>query len=176
MADFFTMHLRAALVAALVVAPLTTGKAQTAGDIRIEQPWPRATLGTAKTGAGYLQIVNSGAQADRLISATSSAARHVELHEMAMSGNVMQMREVPGGISVPAAGSVSLQPGGLHLMFIDLKEPLRAGTKVRVTLKFERGGEVPVDLDVRDLRTPAAPPSGQSHGHSHGPAATPPAR
>lgn len=162
----------ASLLAAVILLAAATSQAQTASEIRIEQPWSRATLGAARTGAGYLEIINAGNQPDRLVSAVSSIASRVELHEMAMLGNVMQMRELSAGIPVPAAGSVTLQPGGLHLMFIDLKEPLVAGAKIRVTLKFERGGEIPVELDVRDLRAPAA----QTGGHGHSPNAAAPAR
>jgi copper(I)-binding protein len=137
--------------------------AQNQPAIMIDQPWSRATAGTAKTGAGYMTIANTGALPDRLVQASSPASTVVELHEMAMVGNVMQMRPLADGIPVPAAGSVALQPGGLHLMFIDLKAPLRAGTKVPVTLRFERGGEMQIELEVRDMR--GTPPQGHRAPH-----------
>jgi copper(I)-binding protein len=130
-------------------------------ELRIEQPWSRATAGNAKTGAGYLKIHNPGTAADRLVAAESPVSARMELHEMAMVDNVMRMRPLERGIPVPAAGEVELKPGGLHLMFIDLKAPLVQGTKIPVTLRFEKKGEVKIELDVRDLR--AGPPAG--HGH-----------
>ena len=167
----FRIDRRAALLglcAAAALAPAahaqhshTTPHAHGAKDLHIEQPWSRATAGNARTGAGYLNIVNPGAQPDRLDAAESPVAGHMELHEMAMVDNVMRMRPLERGIPVPAAGNVELKPGGLHLMFINLKAPLVQGTKIPVTLRFEKKGEVKIELEVRDIR--AGAPSG--HGH-----------
>ncbi len=156
---------RRSLLLALAVSAVFAGagSAQNQTGIKIDQPWSRATAGTAKTGAGYMTIANGGALPDRLIQASSPVSTVVELHEMAMVGNVMQMRPLADGIPVPAAGSVALQPGGLHLMFIDLKAPLRAGTKIPVTLRFERGGEMQIELEVRDMR--GTPPQGHRAPH-----------
>jgi copper(I)-binding protein len=82
-----------------------------------------------------------------LISASSPVAGEVQLHEMSMEGNVMKMLQVKD-IAVPAGGSVELKPGGLHLMFMNIKAPLSAGETVPVKLKFAKAGEVEVRMPV----------------------------
>lgn len=153
---------------AFALALLLTGgsaAAQTAGGIQIDQPFSRATPGGAKVGAGYMTIVNKGG-ADKLVSATTAAADRVEIHEMKMEGSVMKMKEIPGGLPIEAGKSVSLAPGGYHLMLMGLKAPLKEGGKVPVTLTFERAGKLDVTLDVRGIAAQpgnAAPAGGHMH-------------
>ena len=116
--------------------------------VRIEEPWARATPPAAKVGAGYLKIRSE--TADRLIGASSPAAARVELHVTEKSGDVMRMRQVKA-YDIPAKGSFELAPGGAHLMLVDLKAPLKEGMKVPMTLRFEKAGEVKVELRVRAL-------------------------
>jgi len=123
--------------------------------VQIEKPWARATPPGAKVGGGYMTIRNAGA-ADKLVGASSPAAGKVELHVHVNDNGVMRMREVPG-YDVPAKGSFELKPGGAHLMFMDLKAPFKEGTKVPVTLKFEKAGEVKTEFDVGGLGAAAAP-------------------
>ena len=85
-----------------------------------------------------------------------------EMHEMAMDGSVMRMRQVDA-IDLPAGQAVELKPGGLHIMLMDLKAPLKAGDTVPLTLRFEKAGEHTVQVPVR--AAPAAAASG--HGHHH---------
>ncbi len=96
-----------------------------------------------------MKIENKGA-ADQLIAASSPVAGEMQLHTMAMDGNVMKMREVKA-IDVPANGSVDLKPGGLHLMFMDIMTPLKAGEAVPVKLKFQKAGEVEIKVPVREM-------------------------
>ena len=93
-------------------------------------------------------ITNTTAHDDRLVGASSSVAGAMQVHEMAMEDGIMKMRELAGGLPIPAGEAVTLKPGGYHVMFMDLKEPLVQGTKVDVILKFERAGEVTVPLVV----------------------------
>jgi copper(I)-binding protein len=116
------------------------------GSIKIENGYTRATAPGQQVAGGFLKIENKGA-ADQLISASSPAAGEVQLHEMAMDGNVMRMRQVKD-IALPANGAVELKPGGLHLMFMNIKAPLTAGEAVPVKLKFAKAGEVEVKLPV----------------------------
>jgi copper(I)-binding protein len=97
-----------------------------------------------------MKIENKGNTGDQLLSASSSAAGEVQLHEMAMEGNVMKMRQVKD-IAVPAGGSVELKPGSYHLMFMNLKGPFSAGQTVPVKLKFAKAGEVEVKLPVNEM-------------------------
>jgi len=116
--------------------------------VKVEDPWTRATPPVAKVAAGYLKIT-SGA-ADRLIGASSPVAARVELHVVEMKGGVMRMRQV-NGYDIPAGGSFELSPGGAHLMLVDIKRPFKEGAKIPLTLRFEKGGEVKVELQVRAL-------------------------
>ena len=122
-----------------------------AGDLVISQAWSRATPGGAHVGAGYLTIKNNGASADKLIGGSSQVAADIEVHEMAMKNDVMVMRPVSGGLTIPPGQSVALAPGGYHLMLMNLKAPLKQGERVPVTLQFEKAGKVDVVLDVRGI-------------------------
>jgi copper(I)-binding protein len=127
----------------------------TVGTLTISGAFARATLPNAPVGGGFLTIVNNGANADRLISATSPAAGNVQLHEMKMEGDVMKMREMPDGLEIPPSGSVSLSPGGVHLMFMKLTAPFVEGQKVPVTLTFRNAGSVTLDFAVAGVAADA---------------------
>jgi copper(I)-binding protein len=117
------------------------------GDLTIMQPWARATAGEAKTGAVYLRIGNGGSQDDRLVAASTPAAAKSELHTHIMDNGVAKMRQVKA-INVTAHATVELKPGGLHVMLIDLKQPLREHDSIPLTLTFERAGSVEVEVKV----------------------------
>ena len=117
--------------------------------VKVEGPWARATPPGTKIGAAYMKIT-SGGTADRLVGASSPAAAKVELHVTEKKGEVMRMREVKA-YDIPAKGGFELAPGGAHLMLVDLKAPLKEGAKVPMTLRFEKAGEVKVELQVRAL-------------------------
>ena len=97
-------------------------------------------------GGGFLKLVNAGAD-DRLVAASSEVAGAVELHMMSMKGDVMQMRQVDA-IDLKAGQTVELKPGGYHLMLMGLKAPLKAGSSFPLKLKFEKAGEVTVNVQV----------------------------
>ena len=138
----------ATMYAAVGMALCGSAMAQNAsvGSIKVENAYTRATAPGQQVAGGFLKIENKGS-ADQLVSASSPAAGEVQLHEMAMDGNVMKMRQVKD-IPVPANGSVELKPGGLHLMFMNIKAPLAAGETVPVKLKFAKAGEVEVRMPV----------------------------
>jgi copper(I)-binding protein len=140
----------------------------TLGDLKIGHPWSRATPPVAKVGAGYLSILNQGGAADRLVAASSPAAGRVEIHEMRMDSGVMRMRELAQGLALPAGERVELKPGGYHLMLMDLKAPLREGADVPVTLVFERGGRIDVQLKVEAAGARGSDHGAHGHGHGHG--------
>lgn len=128
------------------------------GSLSIMHPWSRATPPGASTGAGYLVIANAGPEIDRLTGASSPVAARVEIHNTSMDEGIMRMRHLPDGVAVPAGGQVALAPGGVHLMLLNLNEPLKAGTRVPVVLRFARAGEIAVDLAIEasGARGPAA--------------------
>ena len=126
--------------------------------ITVQDAWARATPPGAKIAAGYLLIRNAGA-ADRLVSASSPAAERVETHATLRDGDILRMREVKG-YEVPARGTLELKPAGSHLMLVNIKAPLKEGTTLPLTLRFEKAGEVKTELHVRPL-------VGGEHQHSH---------
>jgi periplasmic copper chaperone A len=119
-----------------------------AGDLVLDHAWARATPAGAKVGVGYLTIENKGATPDKLMDGTSRAAGKVEVHETTMSNGVATMRPVKGGLSIPPGQSITLAPGGYHLMMTELKGPLKKGDKLVVTLVFEKAGEAKATFDV----------------------------
>jgi copper(I)-binding protein len=123
-------------------APLTAFS-----QIDVETPWSRATAPGARLAAGYMVIRNKGNAPDRLVGASSTLAAKIETHVTINDGDVMRMREVKG-YDVPAQGSFELKPGGAHLMFIKIKQPFKEGERVPVTLRFEKAGEMRVELLV----------------------------
>ena len=127
-----------------------------AAQLAIEKPWARATAPGARVAGGYMVIRNTGAAADRLLSASSPASEKIEMHVHVNDHGVMKMREVPG-YDVPEKGAFELKPGGAHLMFMDIKRPFKEGEKVPVKLKFEKAGEVNAEFHVGRLGEPAAP-------------------
>ena len=116
------------------------------GTLSIGHPYARPTAPSQPTGGGYLTLTSKG-RADRLISASTPIAREVQLHSMKMDGDVMRMREVEA-IDVPADTLVELKPGAFHLMFVGLKEPLKVGQRFPLKLRFEKAGEVTVEISV----------------------------
>jgi periplasmic copper chaperone A len=118
-----------------------------AGDITIEKPWARATPKGAEVGGAYLTIENKGAAPDRLTGGTADFAT-VEIHETKSENGVTEMREVTGGLNIPAHGSVGFAPGGYHIMFTHLTHPLAKGDNVKAVLNFEHAGPVEVEFKV----------------------------
>jgi len=121
------------------------------GDLTVTSPWTRATPGGAKIAGGYLKITNNGTAADRFIGAKSDTADHVEIHEMSMSDGVMKMRPLPNGLEIKPGETVELKSGGYHLMFMDLKQPLKQGDTLKATLQFEKAGSLDVNFNVNAL-------------------------
>lgn len=141
-----------------------------AGDLELSTAWTRATPPKAKAGGGFIEIVNTGSEADRLVSASSNVAKKTEIHEMAVTDGIMKMRELENGIEIPAGETVALKPGGLHIMFMGLNQSFEEGSKVPVVLTFEKAGEVSVELDVAKMgaKTPNGGKMDHEHGHGHG--------
>lgn len=136
------------------------------GAIMVMDPYARVSSPVAKSGAAFMQIMNHGAEDDRLVSATSPAAARVELHTHIDDGNgVMLMREIEGGMAIPAGQTHSLARGGDHVMFMGLTESWTQGDVVPVTLVFEKAGEVMLEIPVDLERKPA---HGGHQGHTMG--------
>ena len=128
-----------------------------AAQVQVDGAWARPTVAGQAVGGGYLSL--RSARADRLLSVSTPAAERVELHTMAMVGDVMQMRQLDA-LDLPAGQKIEFKPGGLHLMLVGLKQPLAAGSKLPLTLRFEKAGEQKVEMSV----APKAPAAGE---HKH---------
>lgn len=158
------LHLLPAL--ALLVSTAALSHSYELGSLRIDHPYARTTVAQQANGAAYLTVENRGAGPDALVSASSPAAKEVQLHSMKMDGDVMRMREL-SRIEVAPRATVEMKPGdGHHLMLIGLKQPLKAGDKVPVTLVFEKAGKLEVVVAVEEKpKSGGAAPHGHSHAH-----------
>lgn len=155
---------RTLLAASLSLAALVAVPAPgLAGDLTLEAPWTRATPSGAKVAGGFLVIRNAGSEPDRLVGGSAPFSTTVEVHEMAMEGDVMKMRALADGLEIPAGGSVELKPGSTHIMFMGLTQPLTEGETVTGTLVFEKAGTVTVDWAVAGMGAKAPAPSGHKH-------------
>ena len=132
------------------------------GDLTISNAWTRATPPRAIAGGGFITIANHGSEDDLLVAASTSVSDKAELHEMSVVDNVMKMRHMPGGVPIPAGETVELKPGGYHVMFLDLKEPLKQGDTLNVSLTFEKAGTVEVPFTIEKIG--AKKPGHGGHG------------
>jgi copper(I)-binding protein len=148
---------------ALLVTLTTSTQAQTSP--RVEAAWARPTVAGQSGGGGFLKITGGSAN-DRLISASAGVSKVVELHTMEMDGNVMRMRQIDA-IDIPAGGTVELKPGGRHVMFMGLTQTLKAGERFPLTLRFEKAGEVKVDVQIAVQAPAGAAPAAPAAEHKH---------
>jgi len=150
-------------LAAMILATLPAAAADImVGEIMISEAFARASAGRARNGAAFLTIMNKG-DADRLLAASAEVSARTELHTHSMDAEgVARMRPVDH-IELPAGETVTLQPGGLHVMLMGLNAPLKQGDSFPLTLRFEKAGDVTFDVTV------AAPgakgPGGMQHRH-----------
>lgn len=122
------------------------------GSILVAHPTVGATPEGARIAAGYALILNEGDENDRLIAASGTFAAEAKIHEMAINDKgVMEMREVAGGLEVPAGGEFSLAPGSYHIMFMDLEQPAREGEAVAGSLTFEKAGTIEFEFSVEAM-------------------------
>ena len=151
---------------ALTLAGLALAFAAQA-QVSVKEPWVRATVPQQKATGAFMQIV--AAQDARLVEARSPVAGIVEIHEMAMVGDVMKMRAIPA-LALPAGKAVELKPGGYHVMLMELKGQLKDGDTVPLTLVVEGkdGKRQTLELKVPARPLTAGAPAGGMQGHGHG--------
>jgi hypothetical protein len=129
---------------------------------KVEAAWARPTVAGQSGGGGFLKITG-GSVNDRLVAASAGVSKEVELHTMEMDGNVMRMRPVDA-IDIPAGSTVELKPGGRHVMFMGLTKTLKAGERFPLTLRFEKAGEVKVDMQIA-TQAPGSTAPAAEHKH-----------
>lgn len=154
-----------ALAAACLGAMPTTAQDVMAGALKISTPWTRVPPQASTVAGAFLSITNTGQQPDRLVGGTVLAAARIEVHEMTLDGGIMKMRELKAGLEIKPGETVVLRPGSFHLMFMDLKAPLKAGESVKGTLVFEKAGTVQVAYSVQPMGAKAYDHGG---GAAHG--------
>ena len=140
----------AATIGLLLLSTITPALAHgyKLGDLEIGHPFSKAMIPGAQVAGGYMKITNNGTTADRLISVSTPIARMTQLHEMKVENDIMTMKEIPGGIEIPAGQTVELAPGALHVMFMDVSTPTKEGDKIKAVLTFEKAGQIEVEFNV----------------------------
>lgn len=146
----------AALMVAGLASLTSAAEPVQAGTLEIRTPWARASVGTERPTAAYMTIRNTGDQPDRLLRIETPVAARAQIHAMVEEDDVTKMRPA-GDLEIPSGGEVRLEPGGLHLMLMQLERPLKEGAAVSLTLVFERAGEVTVDAPVAGIGARSAP-------------------
>lgn len=139
------------LMIAAALGLLVACSGEAAPDIQISEVWSRQSPAMARAGAVFMVIENRGKASDVLAGASTAVCEVVELHESVMENDVMTMRPVEGGrIEIPGGASVTLKPGGLHVMLIGLTGALEPGESFELVLEFEKSGLVSVEVEVRE--------------------------
>lgn len=138
-----------------------------AGAVTVRAPWARATPGGAKVAGVYLEIEAAAGTEDRLLGARSPVSGTVEIHDHINDGGVMRMRRIEA-VAVKGATAVVLKPGGLHVMLMDLVQPLKAGETVKLTLLFERAGAVEIEAPIMPIGAQQGGATGSGSGSNHG--------
>lgn len=164
-------HTAKALAAALAISlsacsPASDADASVetaASRIAVERGWSRETAPGQDAGGAFMTIVNSGGAGDRLLGGTTPAAEDVQIHTVDTADGVMRMRQLSDGLEIPAGGTVTLAPGGYHIMLTGLRRPLSQGETVPLTLEFEKAGPIDVELAVQPIGA-----AGPGEAHHHG--------
>lgn len=146
--------MRLSLVAAVCCLPLAVSAGShefTSNGVTVSHPWVRATPGGATVGAAYLEIGADANTTDKLVGVSSPVAEKGEIHTHVHDGDVVRMRKVKGGLDIAAGKSVILKPSGDHIMLMGLKQPLKEGETVTLTLQFEKAGPIEVEASVEPI-------------------------
>jgi copper(I)-binding protein len=157
------LSLTIAALAATALAPFASAHEFKAGDLTIGHPYAIETPATAKTAAGYLSVTNAGGAPDTLVAIEADFPR-VEVHTTETdAAGVAKMVSV-GPLEIAPGETVTFAPQGLHVMFMGLSAPWKAGDHVPATLVFEKAGEIPVVFDVEARKAAGGGMEGMDHG------------
>lgn len=149
---------RLSIAAICLLAP-----ALASAEITVEGAWSRATAPGLETGGAYFHLTNTGSRGDRLVGVRTDRSPRVELHQTIEEGGNARMIHTPE-VRIPAGGELIFEPGGRHVMLMGLETPLQEGERYEIVLELERGGDLPIDVEVR---APTAMDAGHDHGHDH---------
>jgi periplasmic copper chaperone A len=137
------------------------------GTLEIVNPWLRAVPTGAKAAAGYLKIRNIGTEPERLVGGSTSVAGRLEIHEMSLDRDrgVIKTQPLPSGLEIRPGETVELKPTSFHLMMRDLKQPIQVGKPFKVSLVFEKAGNVDVDFTIEAVGARSAAIAHDAHHH-----------
>lgn len=159
------MNVKTLISAAVLSTALFASNAY-AVNVTVSDAWARASAGMAKAGGAFMTLTNTAQHDHVVVSASSDISDRVELHTHIMANGVMQMREVEGGIKVPAGETIMLAPGGLHVMFLGLHAPLKEGTTFDLTLTFDSGRSTTTQVKVMSVSAMKGMGAMDHSGHS----------
>ena len=153
-------------LAVMALAPVAQAQVAefSGGKIKIVAPWTRATPESSKVGGGFMTLINTGSEPDRLVGGSTEISGGLEIHEIHIINGVAMMRQVNPGILLRPGASVVLKPFSHHLMMMDLKQPLKAGEKVKGTLVFEKAGRVEIEYVVVPMGADGPAASARARG------------
>jgi len=151
------------LAAAALAAPLAHAEDYKLGALTVRQPWSRPAQ-ASMNGVGFLTLANAGKTPITLKGAQTPAAGKIEIHQSAMADGVMTMRRQDAGVVIPPGGEVAFAPGGYHFMLLGLKQAQGPGQKVPVTLIFDKGRKLKIELTVQ-LTPPPTARAAPEHAH-----------
>jgi copper(I)-binding protein len=139
------------LITALVVGLTACGAGSNGPQVSVEDTWARPVPAAGGNGAVFMRLVNAGDEADQLVGGESPVAGTVEVHKTTMEEGVMKMEHIPG-LEIPPNGEVLLKPGDYHVMLIEVSQSLAPGDTLPITLRFEKSGEIEMDVQVREMK------------------------
>lgn len=152
-----------AIAVAALSAPLAQAGDYKLGALTVQSPWSRPAQ-AGMNGVGFMTILNTGTKPVTLTGVETPLANKAELHLSSMAGGVMTMRR-QDSIEIAPGGKLNLAPGGYHVMLLGLKQPLKAGQKAPLTLVFDNGRRISVDMTVQLAAPAAARDAGSAHDH-----------
>ena len=160
----FKVLTSAVFVAATLLCGASYAHSFKAGELEVTHPYATPSRPGQPNGAAWFGVVNSGDAADRIVDVRANVGKHTEIHDMTMENDIMRMFRVDG-VDVPAHSTVQMGDGNkLHIMFMELNEPLKLGDKFTLDVVFEKAGVVPVEVIVEPQKK-----AGEKHEHhAHG--------
>ena len=154
------MNIKHHLIDLIIASAASLAGAQ----VTVTEPWVRATVPQQKATGAFMQL--KADQSMRLVAGKSPVAGVVEIHEMAIDNGVMKMRQIPG-IEIPAGQTLALKPGSYHVMLMDLKQQVKDGDTVPITLEFvgldNKKHTMEIKAPARPLNASVAPPDAHKH-------------
>ncbi len=155
------------LPASLIWLLLIASSVQAENQFYIDNAWIESSRPGTSMSAGFMTIMNKGVLSDRLIAIETDLAVTVELHSTLIVDEVMSMRPLSNGLVIPPAGVVKLSSGTIHMMFMDLKEPLMVGDTCLLVLHFEKTGKLAVTVPVKQFMAYPQSVSGKKRQGQH---------